>query len=293
MAQLFFNNAHGVLDADITAEDTTLHITQSVGLPSTLASGDWFLLTLYKDSGQYGKDHEIVRVTSVAPEDEILVCTVERGVEMPAVAHVMGERVESRLTAGTMERMIPFGVITMWSGAVNAIPGGWALCDGSNGTPNLLDRFIVGAGGDYEVGDTGGAANVTLTEAQIPAHSHSGSTESAGSHSHSGSASSAGAHTHNIQEHNGTTPSGTSSGTQGINSSGNQRKNKSWRNIRTSTSESAATAIRAGSTGAHTHSLSINSGGAHTHSVSVSNTGGGESHENRPPYYALAYIMKL
>lgn len=106
MAQLFFNNARGVLDADITAEDTTLHIAQSAGLPSALASGDWFLLTLYKDSRRYGEDHEVVKVTGVADNgDGTWTLTVERGVEMAALPHVMGERVESRLTAGTMERI--------------------------------------------------------------------------------------------------------------------------------------------------------------------------------------------
>ena len=47
------------------------------------------------------------------------------------------------------------------------------------------------------------------------------------------------------------------------------------------------------SSGAHTHTVTITSGGAHTHTLTVDNTGGGGAHENRPPYYALAYIMKL
>ena len=54
----------------------------------------------------------------------------------------------------------------------NAIPTGYALCDGGNGTPDLRDRFVVGAGTTYAVADTGGAASVTLTEAEIPAHTH-------------------------------------------------------------------------------------------------------------------------
>ena len=59
---------------------------------------------------------------------------------------------------------IPKGGIIMWSGATTAIPQGWALCDGSNGTPNLRDRFIVGAGSTYAVAATGGSN---------AAHSHS------------------------------------------------------------------------------------------------------------------------
>ena len=57
---------------------------------------------------------------------------------------------------------VPVGGIIMWSGATNNIPSGWALCDGQNGTPNLQDRFIVGAGSTYAVDATGGSADATL-----------------------------------------------------------------------------------------------------------------------------------
>ena len=57
---------------------------------------------------------------------------------------------------------VPVGGIIMWSGATNAIPSGWALCDGQNGTPNLQDKFIVGAGNTYAVDATGGSADATL-----------------------------------------------------------------------------------------------------------------------------------
>lgn len=178
--------------------------------------------------------------------------------------------------------IVPPGVILMWSGSIASIPSGWALCNGSNGTPNLLSRFIVGAGSSYAVGDTGGANSVSLTVAQLPAHNHSASTGSAGSHSHSGSASSAGSHTHTIQRrelgHSGSWVSIAYSNPAGASGAWVDVSNQVLRN-------SAA--------GAHTHSLSINSNGAHTHTVSVGNTGSGQAHENRPPYYALAYIMKL
>ncbi len=58
---------------------------------------------------------------------------------------------EARDAAGA-----PSGVITMWSGSSTNVPSGWTLCDGSDGTPDLRDRFIVGAGGSYTSGDTGG-----------------------------------------------------------------------------------------------------------------------------------------
>jgi hypothetical protein len=67
---------------------------------------------------------------------------------------------------------VPQGLISMWYGAVNTIPNGWALCDGRYGTPNLVDRFVVGAGGSYAVGATGGASTQTLNSSNLPAHTH-------------------------------------------------------------------------------------------------------------------------
>lgn len=49
------------------------------------------------------------------------------------------------------------GLIAIWSGAIADIPAGWQICDGTNGTPDLRDRFVVGAGAQFDPGDTGGA----------------------------------------------------------------------------------------------------------------------------------------
>ena len=57
---------------------------------------------------------------------------------------------------------VPSGAIILWSGASNAIPSGYVLCDGNNNTPNLQDRFVVGAGNTYAVDATGGSADATL-----------------------------------------------------------------------------------------------------------------------------------
>ena len=54
-------------------------------------------------------------------------------------------------------------MIMLWSGAQNAIPTGWYLCDGNNSTPDLRDRFVVGAGNSYSVGDNGGNNTVTVS----------------------------------------------------------------------------------------------------------------------------------
>jgi len=63
---------------------------------------------------------------------------------------------------------VPVGGIIMWSGSVASIPVGWLLCNGASGTPDLRDRFVLGAGSTYAVASTGGSAN-----AIVVSHSHS------------------------------------------------------------------------------------------------------------------------
>ena len=112
----------------------------------------------------------------------------------------------------------------MWSGASTSIPTGWLLCNGSNNTPDLRNRFIVGAGSSYSVGATGGEATHTLTIDEMPSHSH------------------------NLDAT--TTTSGST-------------LNGVYINVR-------------------------NKGLTFT----TDSTGSGSAHENRPPYYALCFIMK-
>ena len=121
---------------------------------------------------------------------------------------------------------LPTGAIIIWSGAANAIPTGYVLCDGNNSTPNLAGKFVVGyhaSNGDYDVGDTGGAETVTLTEAQMPSHVH-----------------------HFLIQDGSTSPMGYAQSANGT--------NIGW--------------------------------------AGTNSKGGDAAHENRPPYYALCYIMK-
>jgi hypothetical protein len=67
---------------------------------------------------------------------------------------------------------IPVGGIIMWSGSIVSIPSGWSLCDGTNGTPDLRNRFIAGAGDSYSPGNTGGVEENTLNSSHIPRHTH-------------------------------------------------------------------------------------------------------------------------
>lgn len=153
---------------------------------------------------------------------------------------------------------VPSGGIILWSGAVAAIPSGWALCNGSNGTPNLSNRFIVSIGSEYGVGATGGVNTVTLTASQMPSHTHSVNINT----------NSAGSHDHTIRsDHSSTSPTTAYNTRFGL----------------INGIESVAQRGGIDAAGSHSHNVSGNTGSA----------GSGSAHENRPPYYALAYIMKL
>jgi hypothetical protein len=87
---------------------------------------------------------------------------------------------------GVAGRSVPVGGITMWSGAIAAIPAGWGLCDGTNGTPDLRDKFIIGAASDAlavaKTNVTGALTQAGGTkDAIVPAHTHTAASTFAGS----------------------------------------------------------------------------------------------------------------
>lgn len=90
------------------------------------------------------------------------------------------------VSLGGSVSIFPVGGIIIWSGSAAAIPSGWLLCNGLSGTPDLRDRFVVGAGSTYAVGAIGGSANATLVS-----HTHTGTSSFTGSalgtHNHSAS----------------------------------------------------------------------------------------------------------
>ena len=81
-------------------------------------------------------------------------------------------------TAFALANGIPSGAIVLWSGSVASIPSGWYLCDGTNSTPDLRSRFVVGAGSTYAVDATGGNA-----DAVVVSHTHTATSTDAG-HTH-------------------------------------------------------------------------------------------------------------
>ena len=169
------------------------------------------------------------------------------------------------------------GMILLWYGNTGNIPSGFVLCDGNNSTPDLRDRFVIGAGSAYSPGNTGGSSSVTLSTSQLPSHTHSlsasGTTGGGGSHRHYGFANATGG-----QQRTGSNLSANNFAAKGT-GAGNIYETY---NITTAGNDASAGKTSEASSHTHSFSLSGNTGSA----------GSGSSIENRPPYYALCYIMK-
>lgn len=164
------------------------------------------------------------------------------------------------------------GMIIMWSGSANNVPSGWALCNGEHGTPPLQNRFIVCAGSDYGVDSKGGAAsqNITLSADNLPAHKHTFRTDDSG------------AHTHSVKDY--------------------FYPEKDLENSSFRVTYPSYFANKWGSGSSDTDNNTIRYAihdtelaGTHGHNGTTNSTGSGTpfTFDNRPPYYALAFIMKL
>lgn len=216
-------------------------------------------------------DAEFVAIQTAVTTKANLNSPVFTGIPRAPTAAFGTNTTQVATTAFVQANGVPIGGILMWSGLVANIPSGYALCDGTDGTPDLRGKFIIGAGGSYSPADTGGAATKTLEVANLPAHTHtvSGDTAAGGSHTHS--VTDAG-HSHIASNGSGFL---TSSGGTGSYAGGGAGGFASA----TSTSSS---------------SITIASSTTHTHSFTgtAASTGSGTAVSILPPYFALAYIMR-
>jgi len=80
--------------------------------------------------------------------------------------------IDASYNSHVLPYLVPPGTIVIWYGTSGIVPTGWHICDGTAGTPDLRDKFVVGAGTTYAKGATGGEATHTLTESEMPTHSH-------------------------------------------------------------------------------------------------------------------------
>ena len=160
--------------------------------------------------------------------------------------------------AAVADDRVPVGLISLWSGSIASIPTNWALCDGTNGTPNLQDRFIVGAGDSYAVGASGGANSKTTSSEAVGFSNDTGGTALTQAQ---------------LPDYDLTLSCEGRTATTAISSGG----------LLTSYTSPSNTTLDIPSGGSgQTHDHSIPDSDPHSHSVDV-----------RPPYYALAYIMKV
>jgi hypothetical protein len=155
----------------------------------------------------------------------------------------------------------------MWSGTIATIPSGWLLCNGSSGTPDLRNRFVIGANADDAgVAKTNITGSPTQTggskDAIVVSHTHTATTNSAGSHNHA---------------------------VAGGNTAGSSK----------GFGESGSVSVP-GAIGTFTgYFNTLNSGtqiiqdnGTHTHTLTTDSAGSSGTNANLVPYYALAFIMK-
>ncbi len=226
-----------------------------------------------------------------------------------AVVHKAGDTMTGSLTisgagknidvGGTIKQqgndLVPRGVITLWYGSTSNVPAGWVLCNGTNGTPDLRDRFVIGAGATYNPGNLGGNSLISGTTSAAGGHGHTMSLSSAGSHSHGTITGSTTLTVDQMPSHKHISPfnESTSGGawgndgtTNNFGSRGGKDNGIDYDNVRDYTSP-------VGGGQGHTHG--INADGDHTHIGSVSSVGDHThtlSFDNKPPFMALAYIMK-
>lgn len=179
-------------------------------------------------------------------------------------------------TQAQLTSPMPAGIIVMWSGVT--APSGWALCDGTNGTPDLRNRFVVAAGSTYALGTTGGS----VTSSAAGSHTHTES--SAGSHNHTGSTGDTALTSAQMPSHTHTW-----TGTQTAEDN-NYTAGSNWLREGSTVASSSftVTTTATGEGAAHNHTISTD--GAHSHTI---NSVADHTHSTTPPYYALAYIMKL
>jgi hypothetical protein len=144
MIYLADDNPADTLDIGIVSSFTNAVRYQHTGLVRDATDGTWKLFA-----------NVVPEPTTTVDFTNANYSNIKVGNIETTSANITGSIIQNGITGG----IVPVGGIIMWSGSVPTIPTSWALCNGSNGTPDLRDRFIVGAGGSYANAAVGGTAN--------------------------------------------------------------------------------------------------------------------------------------
>jgi len=179
---------------------TTTGLPLNGGLLYTYQAGSSTPLATYTDvNGTTANTNPIVLGTDGRPQNEMwltygynykFVLKDSAGVTIQSYDNLYGIIGTAPASGAT----IPAGLISIWSGAIGAVPSGWYLCDGTNGTPDLRNRFIVGAGSTYSVGANGGSADaITVTHTHTATSTDAGHTHTTTAYGAAGTALSGGA----------------------------------------------------------------------------------------------------
>ncbi len=278
-------NTSGNVGIGNDSPQTKLHVTSNAGM-FTLEGTNSAYIRLYPNTFTNGIKGRVGFVSTTS--SELLIQNVNSGADVVVSVNNGGNLNVTGVNAKVQENgndLLPRGSIIMWSGS--SAPAGWVLCDGGTfntddgstmTTPDLKGRFIVGyhpnqtdynqpgnrSAGGGTAGKTGGVEKVTLTALQIPSHNHAKGTLATAQ---------AGDHRHRIATACGSCTGTTAHNkTNGVAIDGNNSSTPDY-DVKTTHVEEE---------GNHTHTINGN----------TADSGGGQSHENRPPYYVLAFIMK-
>lgn len=252
-----FSNQNGV-NSDVTSTfASNVGVNTSIASNKLTTSGNMSVGTAYA-------------ATTTAPNNGLIV-QGNMAINTPTIIDELtvngNSKVEDTVKANSFSGFgsAPLGAIIMWTGSTE--PAGWKLCDGNGGAqvngitiPDLRGRFIVGVGSssdgaaNYSLNTFGGEETHSLTIAEMPSHNHGGTTDTEPAHSHNYNG-------YNNVDHY------TCAGCN------NDRS------------------VKTRGTSGSTENYGGESAGNHRHSISTQGSGSG--HENRPPYFALAYLIRV